>query len=279
MAKKKPATGGVKPSKPKSAAISKATIRQVRPGLITFELDLLGAVINELQPGLDAMTAEPLTVASVNGLPNEAGVYLLLHRGEVAYVGKTDSKKGLAERLLDHAKKVQNRHSLDPADVTYKAARVYVMTPMAIEKKLIDHFGPAWNGSSFGSHDPGRERETTNKPAKGFDSQFPIDIDRPLGFLLPGSHTVHSLLIALKEGLTCYFRFETMRPRYSLGYKVAPHPDYTASSVTIPNVPVTTRDVLKLVVGALPHGWQATLFPSHVILYKESRAYRHGKRL
>ena len=36
------------------------------------------------------------------------------------------------------------------------------------------------------------------------------------------------------------------------------------------------EELLKLITQNLP-GWQATRFPGHMILYKERRAYDHGK--
>ena len=38
----------------------------------------------------------------------------------------------------------------------------------------------------------------------------------------------------------------------------------------------TATELLRLIAQALPE-WQATAFPSHMILYKEDRAYVHGK--
>jgi hypothetical protein len=34
--------------------------------------------------------------------------------------------------------------------------------------------------------------------------------------------------------------------------------------------------IMRLILKALPAGWQATEFVSHVILYKEHRTYMHG---
>jgi hypothetical protein len=60
-------------------------------------------------------------------------------------------------------------------------------------------------------------------------------------------------------------------------YRTRPHPDYVSNWVVIPPGSCTVRQLLKLIVARLPQGWQATEFVSHVILYKESRAYTHGK--
>ncbi|MGH6841671.1 MAG: GIY-YIG nuclease family protein, partial [Methylocella sp.] len=62
-------------------------------------------------------------------------------------------------------------------------------------------------------------------------------------------------------------------------YRTRPHPDYVSNQVVIPPAPHTVRQLLKLIVAALPRGWQATEFVSHIILYRESRAYTHGKAI
>lgn len=85
---------------------------------------------------------------------------------------------------------------------------------------------------------------------------------------------MHDALIALKEALPYTLRYE-VTGRHSMAYRNRPHPDY-AVKVVIPIGPHTVRQLLKLIVQALPPGWQATEFVSHVILYKESRTYAHG---
>ena len=54
-----------------------------------------------------------------------------------------------------------------------------------------------WNGISFGPHDPGRDRETTNKDTEGFDAQFPIRDDWPCGFVDARNWNVRELLIRI----------------------------------------------------------------------------------
>ena len=36
---------------------------------------------------------------------------------------------------------------------------------------------------------------------------------------------------------------------------------------------------IREIARQFPPGWQATRFPSHFILYKESKTYRHGIRV
>ena len=249
-------------------------------GFLAFELDLMGAVMNQLIPTLDAMGSAPLTLDNAQALPDAQGVYLLIHDGEVRYVGKTDADAGLRTRLARHARKFEQRRNVRPEDVQFKAAQILVLTAMDIEAKLIAHYGSEWNGSGFGSNDPGRERETTNKPEQGFDARFPIDIDSPIEVLEPGQMTAHCALVALKIALPYTLRFE-LKPgsKGSHAFRTRPHPDLLAALITVPAGPLTVRDAIRLITAALPAGWQATYFVSHVILYKESRQYAHGVQI
>ena len=54
----------------------------VADGFIAFELDLMGAVMNQLIPTLDATGSAPLTLDNAQALPDAQGVYLLIHDGE-----------------------------------------------------------------------------------------------------------------------------------------------------------------------------------------------------
>jgi hypothetical protein len=47
-----------------------------------------------------------------------------------------------------------------------------------------------------------------------------------------------------------------------------------AGTVQISDGPITTRNALIGILAALPIGWQATILPNRVILYKEEKAYR-----
>jgi hypothetical protein len=61
---------------------------------LAFELDLLGAVMNQFVPTLGAMERAPPTQAKAQSLPDAQGVYLLIYDGEVLYVDKTDADAG-----------------------------------------------------------------------------------------------------------------------------------------------------------------------------------------
>lgn len=242
-----------------------------------FELDIPKVMRSQLPDFFATLPAEPLTAEAVARLPESAqGAYLLYLDGTLVYVGKTDAQAGFRERLTRHARSVGHRRGLDPARITFKAARIFVFSTFDLETMLIEEFTrieglrPVWNFSGFGSNDPGRNRED-QRPAP-FDVDFPIDIDRETDLLAPGTHGVLEAIMALKTGLPYLLRYEadgTGAAAWRGG-----HRDMMFRTITVPAGPVTTRDLFTLILGALPPGWQVTVLPSRVILYRESRAYR-----
>ena len=245
-------------------------------GYVEFEFDLPVALLNNLVKVFDEMDGARLSSENLISIPEAQGVYQLSYQGFLSYIGKTDAEAGLRKRLERHTKTIQHRHNLDPCQVTFKAVRVFVFTAMDIESQLIKYYGGAvpvpWNNSGFGSNDPGRQRDTTNLKPDGFDAQFPIDIDREISLDLPIQLTAATALTGLKDALPYTFRFENAVNR---GRK--PHPDLVSTEITLPQRPYTTRSFIEALTSQLPYGWQATLLPSRVILYKENHQYTHGK--
>jgi len=241
------------------------------PGYAELEFDLPRALLNSLVSRLDHVQRVPLLQRNTSEIPEEQGVYQLFHKEVPVYVGKTDAKAGLMIRLTRHSRKVQHRVSLDPADVTFKAIRVFVFTAVDIEGDLIRHYGGnsglAWNGSGFGSNDPGRERDTTKNKPENFDYQHPIDIDRPLDFGFSPLATAADALNLVRANVPY-----TVRPqRHGSSRKL--HLDLESTMVECSQAPMTTRQAVEMIVGQLPGGWQATKLLGYLILYKEERSY------
>ncbi|WP_374090129.1 GIY-YIG nuclease family protein [Methylomicrobium lacus] len=244
-------------------------------GYEEFEFDLPSALLINLVKLFDEMDSSALSIWNVASIPEEQGVYQLLHKDSLVYIGKTDAEAGLKKRLDRHAWTIQHRHNLDPMDVTFKAVRVFVFTAIDLETQLIKHYGAenivSWNNSGFGSNDPGRERDTTTLKAEGFDELFPVDIDREIELNLSAPTSAADALKALKEALPYTFRFETAGKRSR-----KPHLDLTDTPIDRLPKAKTTRLIIETIVSQLPAGWQATALPSRVILYKEKRDYIHG---
>jgi hypothetical protein len=238
----------------------------VTAGYRDFEFDLPGALLANLVQILDGIVPVALDASSVAAIPENQGVYQLFLDDKPVYVGKTDADAGLNKRLVRHSRKILHRKMLEPSRVFFKAVRIYVFTAMDLEGDLIRHYGGVaglpWNGSGFGSNDPGRERDTTKNKPENFDFQFPIDIDRPLdGDLSSGIASL--VLRSLQRQVPYKFRVE----------RRALHPDLAAAVVPTLPAPFTTRQAVNHIVAQLPPGWQATKLLGYLIMYKETKAY------
>lgn len=242
------------------------------PGYAELEFDLPRALLQSLVATLDKMERVPLLPGTAQALPEEQGVYQLFRNDVPVYVGKTDAQAGLMVRLLRHSRKIQHRLNLEPMEVTFKAVRVYVFTAVDIEGDLIRHYGHgtglAWNGSGFGSNDPGRQRDTTRNKPENFDYQFPIDIDRPVNFELPSMCTAAEALSAINSKVPYTVRVERER-----GGARRLHPDLEGRVIDCQVAPMSFRAAMLDIVRQLPPGWQATKLLGYVILYKEDRSY------
>lgn len=221
------------------------------------------------------LDAAPLTAEKLDDLAPRDGVYQLYLAGSLVYIGKSDR---LPRRLSEHRRKIAGRHQLDLTGMTFKCLFVHRNWTDLAEESLIRYYKNAgagecaWNGNSFGPHDPGRNRETTNKPPQGFDANYPIKDDWPCKWIAAGEHRGCDLLLSLREGLPYLLRYQTAGRSLKRG-----HPDYNDISINVPETGMPARDLLRTIAQNLA-GWQATVFPSHMILYKEARkSYTHGR--
>ncbi|MBI3665867.1 MAG: Eco29kI family restriction endonuclease [Acidobacteria bacterium] len=239
-----------------------------------FEIDIISALSSQLVAAFEMLEVGPLKEAQTKALESGQGVYQLYHKGTLVYVGKADSLK---KRLAEHHEKVSGRKNISVADMGFKCLFVHPnWTALAPEDSLIKYYRKAgtgkcaWNGNGFGPHDPGRERETTNKAPDGFDATYPIREDWLCSWIKSSEYTAYDLLKCMKGGLPYLLRFETAAPKSQ-----KPHPDHLAVKAKVPKDGMPVKELLKLVAKSLS-GWQATVFPSHMILYKEHRSYKHG---
>lgn len=251
-------------------------------GFAEFEFDLPTALQAELIRLLDAMDTGLLDKDTTEAVPEAQGVYQLFYDDRLVYIGKTDAEAGLRTRLSRHANKVMHRPNLI-GGVRFKAVRIMVFTALDLETQLIKHYrglnvpdAVEWNGSGFGSNDPGRQRETTNKSPEGFDAKFPISIDLAVDLLPLGAISVSTALTKLKSVLPYTLRYETLRNSKGRAQAGQPHPDLIAAKVNISRGAQTVRKLMRLICVALGPHWQATAFVSHVILYKEKQPYKFG---
>jgi hypothetical protein len=237
-----------------------------------FEFDLPGTVTRLLKVRLQSMPSSTLADQSLHDLAQfqerhkaRQGVYQLLLKDEVVYVWKATDVR---ERLEQHYWKLRGRRRIKMKDIRF---RCLLMHPnwrtIANEDLLIAHYKAKgqskWNGSGFGLNDVGRERDGTEP--NWFDRQYPINANYPCGEI-PNEVTAVELLQTLKRQLPFTFRYEIPKTE-------------AAKPISLKGVPRTARNLISKIVTALGSEWQATIFVSHIILYKERRAYKHGEAL
>lgn len=231
-----------------------------------FDLDLARALREQLVEAFEVLEEASLNQQTIAQVPRERGVYQLYHAGQLVYVGKAAS---LRTRLVNHFRKISGRTNIDIADMTFKCLWMSPnWTTLAPEAQLIELYGlqgtASWNGNGFGPNDPGQGRDERNDPPSAFDESYPIRSDWPCTSVNAGNWGVLELLTALKTELPFLLRFER------------PNADYEGVSVTVPEAGMSASELLRLATQAMPPGWQATRFPSHMILYKRIRPFQYG---
>ncbi|WP_321968365.1 Eco29kI family restriction endonuclease [Burkholderia cepacia] len=247
-----------------------------------FEIDIISALSSQLESAFDKLIPGKLTSSILDTLDTSQGIYQLYYSGVLVYVGKAEN---LRARLREHRLKLSGRQKINVDDISFKCLYVHEnWTTLAPETSMIRHHKAKsvglceWNGNGFGPHDPGRNREVTNKAPDGFDMRYPINDEWPCTWIPAGKWVALDLLVTLKDSkqLPFLLRYETEHlggNRYA-DYRKG-HPDHRTATVMVPYAGMPVLELLRVITRAL-RGWQSTAFPSHMILYKESRAYRHG---
>ncbi|MET9290300.1 Eco29kI family restriction endonuclease [Nocardia beijingensis] len=238
------------------------------PASADFKLSITRALADQLAEELRELRPAPLDIDQLRLLKGRPGVYELYVKGTRVYVGK--ASKSLPDRLSDHYRKLSGRSGIDLADVGFIC--LYVdedLEAAAPEKMLIkkyrDQGGSPWNTMGFGNNDPGRNRDHSLVKAKHFDAEFPIDLDRLVEDLGTHLRPVEDLLHEVKARLPYNLRFET---------KQRIKRELNDTQLVVTGEALSFRDIIRLVIEALPAGWQATALPGYVILYHETENYR-----
>lgn len=164
--------------------MSARTISVLRSPTVTFAAP---AVSVPLDKGVYQLLMKPPDYASLyaeTGAPAPPETMVVKDKTDadwvLLYVGKS-SDTGLIGRLTEHARKLSGREIVQRYEIHYRALRVEEdLDAVAPEKMLIGSSAIAWNGSGFGPHDPGRDRDTTRLKAGHFDQLFPIDLNMPV---------------------------------------------------------------------------------------------------
>lgn len=244
-----------------------------------FEFDLATPFFEQLLGLFESLETSPLTEERIRLLTPHQGIYGLYQNEKLVYVGKADNS--LPGRLEDHQIKISGRLQISVEEIEFKGvylAKTWV--PLAPETKIIAHFQRQnlceWNGGGFGQHDPGRNREETNKPPYGFDSQFPIKTDWPCIGVESGAYEANDLLQKVKGLLPFCFRYETDNPQ---GAWRRGSTKYAGKTIEVSESAMPAARLIALIARQLGSTWQATKFPSHIILYEEQKSYKYGEIL
>lgn len=235
-----------------------------------FKLSITRALADQLAASLSDLKPAPLTAAALADLKNEPGVYELSYQGRRVYVGK--ASRSLPNRLGKHLRKLSGRSGIDMGEVKFVCLYVEEdLDAAGPEKMLIKKYGEdgaPWNKNGFGNNDPGRKRDDSLVKRRHFDAVFPVNLDFEIGPVAHGTGSVSSFLGKVKRELPFNLRFET---------KSSNAKELAQSKVALPVGDMTLRDVVRLVIDALPEGWQATALPGYVIIYREETTYESAK--
>lgn len=240
------------------------------PASADFTLRITLALTSQLRSMLDTLRPEPLTIDNIEALKKRKGIYQLYHVETLVYVGS--AKTSLPTRLNQHRRKISGRLNIDVADLSYTC--LYVdedMTVLSPEHALMDAFKAdgscEWNFNGFGNKDPGVARDTTELDTNHWDVKYPADLSLTVPAMSAGDYDCLDFMKKLKAALPFNFRYQK---------KGAGVGDYKGVTIRVPANAMDAASLFKLLVGALPPEWQATVLPGYVILYKNSRPYPQG---
>ncbi|WP_329106866.1 GIY-YIG nuclease family protein [Micromonospora sp. NBC_01699] len=243
-----------------------------------FAIDLNAALLEQLPQALDSLEPVSLTEENLSALGPEHGVYQLFHAGESVYIGK--SQDTLRVRLNQHRRRCMGRLGIDVSDMSFRCLYVDKFVDAASpESVLIKRYREAglapWNvAEGFAPKDVGRGR-ASGKPGQWF-------LDRPVDHLVTvrvagagGPMPVLGALAALKAAVP-FDLFRYASDRSGSESDKASVVDYVGREVTLERGKAPLMSHLRRVVAALPVGWQATVEPPGVQIYREEVNYPYA---
>lgn len=225
------------------------------PSYAHFEIDIISALSSQLVDAFSKLDTGSLADDQTNLLPKGQGVYKLYHHGSLVYVGKAEHLK---KRLKEHRIKISGRCNIQVSEMSFKCLFIHPnWTTLSPENSLIQYYRKAgegecaWNGNGFGPHDPGRNREATNKHPQGFDSQYPIRKDWVCDSIEAGGHNALTLLKLIKSDLPYLLRFEKAKKKQN---------ELQDTTILVPHDHMTAEQLLQTIAKALP-GWASDSLP------------------
>jgi hypothetical protein len=228
-------------------------------GCRQFDLNLAKAVVEQMVAAFESLDPVALVSANTAAVPAAPGVYQLLHKRSLVYVGQAaDTLQGRLER---HRTTLSGRKGIAIEDMQYRALVVNRnWSTLATEQALLSHYGgsPTWNNSGFGSNDPGRIRDQTAEKPGHFNVQFPINIEYPADASALNASHAHVVLERLKETAPFIIRFDSAAMDALRRVELR---EVRGSSIAA---------VLTAIGRALGPDWQVSALPGRVLIYRES---------
>ncbi|MGW1059544.1 GIY-YIG nuclease family protein [Micromonospora rubida] len=251
---------------------------ELLPYADAFAIDLNAALLEQLPQALDALEPVSLTEETLAALGPEHGVYQLFHADESVYIGK--SQETLRVRLNQHRRRCLGRLGIDVRDMSFRCLYVDKFVDAASpESVLIKRYRDAglapWNvAEGFAPKDVGRGR-ASGKPGQWF-------LDRPVDYAVAIAvegagrpMPVGKALAALKAAVPFdLFRYASERSGSESDKSSVV--DYVGCEVVLEPGEVTLMSHLRRVVAALPVGWQATVEPPGIQIYREEVNYPYA---
>lgn len=250
-----------------------------------FKLSITKALGDQLLETLAATEETDLSATEILKLAPRPGVYELFYdngmRLERIYVGK--ASKDLGTRLMKHFRKISGRRDISMSDMKFKCAYVDEdLDASAPEKMLINRYKAQeeipWNNNGFGNNDPGRNRDRSMVKANHFDALFPVDLD----------HVPTLIKVSFEEGMSVLELLQNIKRAFPFNLRF-PNPaklDFVKKSELMDSpvflnganpADLTADEWLELTIQSLPEGWQASILPGYVILYREVAEYKSAR--
>lgn len=251
---------------------------ELLPYADAFSIDLNAALLEQLPRALDILRPVALTEENLAALGPERGVYQLFHQRQSVYFGK--SQEALCVRLSQHRRRCMGRLNIEVLDMSFRCLYVDKFVDAAApEAVLIRKYRDAdlapWNiAEGFAPKDVGRGR-ASGAPGQWFIDR-PIRHDVTLNLTWAGRPVpVVDALAALKRAVAFdLFRYASTRSRNTADRESAA--DYRSRVVNLDVGEVYLMTHLRRIVEALPVGWQATVQPPGVTIYREAVDYPYA---
>jgi hypothetical protein len=249
-----------------------------------FEFDIASALSEKIYEFLGTVAAAELSDENVGALRALPGVYVVFESSTPVYVGKTD--RSVRGRLMKHRRLLSGCQRINLSTLTFKTAYfASTWNPFKPEEYLIERFGTksnGWNGKGFGPNDPGKNRADTVYKDAHFFKLHPIDPNFLCTGLRTGEVHAYELLKAIKKKVPFWFRFQGLKILGKQGegsrdQQKRAQAELKRQSIVVPSDNMTAKQLLLLIARSLPKGWQATVTPSHMLLYREKKEYQQGE--